>query len=84
MCSTPVYINDVFQTSLHMKINCSEKYEWMSDGGKLRHGSKSDLLQCFEKLYEARVKTSDVSAVIIDDAAVMQMLKPGRAKAFQE
>ena len=56
----------------------------ISDGGKLRHGSKSDLLQCFEKLCEARAETPNVSAMIIDGAAVVQMLKLGTAKTFQE
>ena len=56
----------------------------ISDGGKLRHGSKSDLLQCFEKLYETREDNPEVSAVMIDGAAVVQMVKPGIAKTFQE
>ena len=56
----------------------------ISDGGKLRHGSKSDLLQCFEKLYEARAENPNVSAMIIDGVAVVQMLKLGTAKTFQE
>ena len=40
--------------------------------------------KCFEKLYEARAENPNVSAVIIDGAAVVQMLKPGTAKTFQE
>ena len=56
----------------------------ISDGGKLRHGSKSDLLQCFEKLYETGEDNPEVSAVMIDGAAVVQMLKPGMAKTFRE
>ena len=46
----------------------------------MRHGSKSDLLQCFEKLCEARAENPNVSAMIIDGAAVVQMLKPGTGK----
>ena len=46
--------------------------------------TKSDLLQCFEKLCEARAENPNVSAMIIDGAAVVQMLKPGTGKTFQE
>ncbi|KAG7159649.1 hypothetical protein Hamer_G025299 [Homarus americanus] len=56
----------------------------ISDCGRLRTSSKSDLLQCFEKLCEARIGEPDVSAVVIDGAAVVQMLKSGTTKTFKE
>ncbi len=37
----------------------------ISDGGRLRQGSKADLLQGFEKLYETRPDNPEVSVLII-------------------
>ena len=56
----------------------------ISDGGKLRQGTKADLLQCFAKLHETQVTEPEVSAILVDGAAVVQLLKPGMAKTFQD
>ncbi|KAG1662942.1 Pinin [Nymphon striatum] len=56
----------------------------ISDGGRLRQGTKADLIQCFDKLHETQLNEPKVSAVIVDGAAVVQILKPGTAKTFQD
>lgn len=53
-------------------------------GGRLRQTSKSDLLRCFENLHKTRTDESEVSVVILDGAAMVQILKPKTAKTFQE
>ncbi len=47
-------------------------------------GAKSDLLVCLEGLSEAQSVAPVVTTAIIDGAAIVQMLKPGAAKTFQE
>jgi hypothetical protein len=48
----------------------------LSDGGKLKFGSKSELLQCLAKLSSNnRHVPLDDAAVILDGAAIVQMLK---------
>ena len=58
----------------------------LSDRGRLRGGSKSDLIKCFDRLHEPMEKNSEplVTAAIFDGAALVQMLKPGDQKTFQE
>jgi hypothetical protein len=52
--------------------------------GELRHGQKSDLVKCLQKLVEQNVDTPSVDAKIIDGAVVVQMLSPGLASTFQD
>ncbi len=54
----------------------------LSLGGRLRFGTKSDLLQCLEKEQETP-QTTTFDAIFLDGAAVVQMLKPGTAGTFQ-
>lgn len=56
----------------------------ISDFGELSHGNKSDLLQSFEKTHDPVLTEPQVSAVLIDGAALVHILKPCQAKAFQE
>jgi hypothetical protein len=56
----------------------------LSDGGMLRLGIKSDLLTCLEDLSTAQTKAPDATCVVIDGAAIIQMLKPAGAKTFDE
>ena len=56
----------------------------LSDAGILHLGAKSDLLVCLEGLSEAQSVAPNVTNAIIDGAAVVQMLKPGATKTFQE
>jgi len=56
----------------------------LSQAGKLRTGTKSDLLQCFEEIAPASTQAPEVTCVILDGAAIVQMLKPGTAKTFGE
>jgi hypothetical protein len=57
----------------------------LSDGGKLKFGSKSHLLQCLEKLSSNnRHVPLDDAAVILNGAAIAQMLKPGCVKTFAD
>lgn len=56
----------------------------LSDNGKLRIGNKSDLLTCLDKIYPPTNDAPGVSAIVVDGAAVVQMLKPINAKTFGE
>ena len=54
----------------------------LSLGGKIRLGTKADLLHCLE-LKETH-NTPVVNAKFFDGAAVVNMLHPGTAKTFQD
>ena len=71
----------------------------LSNMGKLRLGTKSDILSCLEKLVPTLTPTDDsmpdvqpcpsmdtptVDAVILDGAAIVNMLKPGTAHTFSD
>ncbi|GFO12519.1 hypothetical protein PoB_003902400 [Plakobranchus ocellatus] len=52
--------------------------------GKLRFGTKSDLVECLEKYCTSCGEASFVDVIILDGAAVINMLKPTGIKTFQE
>ena len=52
----------------------------LSDGGRLRLGTKSDLLTCLEDLSSPQTKAPDATCVVLDGAAIVQMIKPGSAR----
>ena len=54
----------------------------MSDNGQLRLGKKSDLLQCLENESVTTSTIPAVECVILDGAAIVQMLNPGKCKTF--
>ena len=54
----------------------------LSHAGNLRTGTKSELLQCFEEIALTSTQAPEVTCVILDGAAIVQMLKPGMAKNF--
>ena len=56
----------------------------LSIGGKMWRGSKADLLHCLESDLREHNDTPVVDAIIIDGAALVQMLNPGTSKTFQE
>lgn len=56
----------------------------LSEGGNLRLGSKSDLLNCMEALSKAKSEAPVVTSVILDGAAIIQMIKPGTTRTFDE
>ena len=56
----------------------------LSLGGKLRSGTKADLLHCLELEEQQSTSTHVVEAKFLDGAAIVQMLDPGTAKSFQE
>lgn len=57
----------------------------LSQIGGLRTGTKSDLIPCLENLVpvEGDLPTPKVQVVIMDGAAIINMLRPGTAKTFQ-
>ena len=55
----------------------------LSDGGRIRQGSKSDLIPCIEKMIETDEKPAP-SVLILDGVAIVQMLKPRLSKTFLE
>ena len=56
----------------------------LSQYGKLRSGTKSDLLSCLEKNGPVQTQSPSVEALLLDGAAIVNMLKPGASKTFQE
>ena len=56
----------------------------LSLGGKLRSGTKADLLNCLELEEYQSTSTPVVEAKFLDGAAIVQTLDPGTAKSFQE
>ena len=56
----------------------------LSSGGKLRFGVKADLLRCLESNLPENKSVPETDAVILDGAAVVQMLNPNTSRTFQE
>ena len=57
----------------------------LSSYGKLRHGKKSDLLECLEKPIVNRCNEKpETDVTIIDGAALVRILAPKGCKTFQE
>ena len=58
----------------------------LSQYGQIRQGTKSDLLDILEKLCEvpATLEPPAIDAMIVDGAAIVNMLKPGSAKTFED
>lgn len=56
----------------------------LSQLGKLRLGTKADLTDCLEKLCTSEGEAPTVDVIILDGAAVVNMLRPVGAKTFQD
>ena len=56
----------------------------LSQQGNLHHGSKSDLLECFEKLCLAQEDVPDADVLILNGAAIVNIIKPGACQTFQD
>ena len=57
----------------------------LSQYGTLRSGNKSDLLFCLERLCPAKAEKPSVDVLLLDWAAIVNMLKPtGACKTFAE
>ena len=58
----------------------------LSQMGKLRSGTKSDLVRCLENLAPSQMNSSNptLQVLIIDGAAVVNMLRPGTANTFSD
>lgn len=52
--------------------------------GEMRSGTKSDLLGCIENMVNSQQQAPTVDVEIFDGAFVVQMLKPGDSKTFQQ
>jgi hypothetical protein len=56
----------------------------VSEGDNLRLGSKSDQLNCMEEISMAKSEAPVVTSVVLEGAAIRQMLKPDTTRAFDE
>lgn len=56
----------------------------LSDGGNLFTGTKSDLITCLEEISDAKTETPVTTCIVLDGAAIVQMLKPAASKTFEE
>ena len=58
----------------------------LSQNGKIRSGTKSDIVKCLEDLVTSKEKTGkpDVDVIILDGSAIVNMLRPGYAKTFSD
>ena len=54
----------------------------LSDNGSLRIGTKSDLLHCLDEFSATRQDAPAATCVILDGAAIIQMLKPTAVNNF--
>ncbi|KAL8586673.1 hypothetical protein ACOMHN_038659 [Nucella lapillus] len=54
------------------------------DGGSLCTGTNSDLLTCLEEVSNAKTETPVMTCIVLDGAAIIQMLKPAASKTFEE
>ena len=57
---------------------------FLSQLGKLRFGTKADLTDCLEKLCTSKGAAPVIDVIILDGAAIINMLKPVGAKTFQD
>ena len=56
----------------------------LSQLGKLRFGTKADLTDCLEKLCTSKGEAPVIDVIILDGAAIINVLKPVGAKTFQD
>jgi len=57
----------------------------LSQGGNLRSGTKSDLLDCFSALYSSHdIADLNVDCYILDGAVIVQMLQPNCNSTFND
>ena len=56
----------------------------LSQDGKLRQGKKSDLLDCLTSSVECSIDAPDSDAIILDGAALVNMLKPVVCTTFND
>ena len=56
----------------------------LSQMGKLRFGTKADLTDCLEKVCTSKGEAPVIDVIILDGAAIINMLKPVGAKTFQD
>ena len=56
----------------------------LSDAGRLYLGSKHQFLECFESVAETQSDAPAATSVVLVGAAIMQMMKVGSAKTFEE
>jgi hypothetical protein len=54
----------------------------LSSGGKIRSASKASLLECLEAVHPSKESRPAADVMIVDGAAVANMLRPGTAKTF--
>ena len=52
--------------------------------GQLRSGTKSDLLHCLDKIIPGQAEAPSVEMMLLDGATIVNMLKPGPSRTFQE
>lgn len=55
-----------------------------SDNGKLSLGNKSDFLTYLEEVSAAKSESPVATSVVLDGAAIIQMLKPAASKTFDD
>ena len=56
----------------------------LSTYGDIRTGTKSDILQCLEKVSPSQNDRQDVDMLLLDGAVIVNMLGPRAVKTFQE
>jgi hypothetical protein len=56
----------------------------ISKNGDLRSGTKSTLIKCLEELGSFHFDQPTVEVIVVDGAAIVNMLKPGNAKTFAD
>ena len=74
--------NAVLQSTNKTNKTCPRS---LSNGGKLKLGTKSDIVRCLEDAIEEQDDiTPSVEVVVLDGPAIVHMLKPAAARTFRE
>ena len=55
-----------------------------NNGGSMRHSVKSDIISCLQKLVKGDNTVPVVSAIVLDGAVVVQMLRPSADQTFRQ
>ena len=72
----------IWKTSFSMRTKHGHQRSPMEEDYDLC--TKSDILTCLEDLSSSQTKTHDATCIVLDGAAIIQMMKPVAAKTVDE
>ena len=87
LCLTHLKLRDHQKQKRQISALKNENHPWppsLSNGGKLRQGTESDLLKCLDKIAESVANAPDVDMKVIDGAESVHMLNPDISMTFSD